>query len=193
MRSDVLRAAIESELEAHKDKLIQLRGKLQKAVDNLDVSGWIYSHHVGVCDIQIRYYNIYIYFIYITKKWVEVYWSIIWNRYCGSMILEIVILTYFDFRVPRLHLCQTWLLPQMRLNLISRIFCPEWISNEEIMATQGNLADLMWCGTCCVAWLLFFQKRWDRSVLSGWLACKTCCKSSIQIPSWYNMVQHIYQ
>jgi hypothetical protein len=39
MRSDVLRAAIESELDAHKDKLIQLRGKLQKAVDNLDVSG----------------------------------------------------------------------------------------------------------------------------------------------------------
>jgi hypothetical protein len=55
-------------LEAHKDKLIQLRGKLQKAVDNLDVSGWIYSHHVGVCDIQIIYYNIYIYILYILQR-----------------------------------------------------------------------------------------------------------------------------
>ena len=38
LRSDVLRNAIESELGDHKAQLIRLRGKLQTAVDDLDVS-----------------------------------------------------------------------------------------------------------------------------------------------------------
>jgi hypothetical protein len=69
------------------------------------------------------------------------------------------------------------------------------------MATQGNLADLMWCGTCCVAWLLFFSKSDETGVFyQGGLHVKHVASLQFKFQvgiTWFNtyinknMINHI--
>ena len=159
MRSDVLRAAIESELDAHKDKLIQLRGKLQKAVDNLDVSGWIYSHHVGVCDIQIRYYNII--YIYILLYYKEVSWSILINHL--ESLLWVHDSWNCNFDIFRLPCAKAASLPDLiaAANAAESDFT-DFLSRVNLKwRDHGNPRksgrfDVMWNMLCCLA--TFFPK-----------------------------------
>ena len=204
MRSDVLRAAIESELEAHKDKLIQLRGKLQKAVDNLDVSGWIYSHHVGVCDIQIRYYNIYIY-IYIYIYYKEVSWSILINHL--ESLLWVHDSWNCNFDIFRLPCAKAASLPDLitAANATESDFT-DFLSRVNLKwRDHGNPRksgrfDVVWNMLCCLA--TFFSKSDETGVFyQGGLHVKHVASLQFKFQvgiTWFNtyinknMINHIW-
>ena len=146
MRSDVLRAAIESELDDHKQKLIRLRGKLQKAVDDLDVSrSNMLATMLGCYHIRSS--------TALASTWIKT------ENVSWFLRLHVYVYHFWSVRLPYTKVDA---LPALAKTADSeeadfRDFLTRVNLKWRDQSNTRKSWQFLWCGTCCVAWLLFFQ------------------------------------
>ena len=162
MRSDILRAAIESELDDHKQKLIRLRGKLQKAVDDLDVSrSKMLATMLGCYKIVVALW----WLVHGSKPkmfhdswgcmYVMMFGYIVWLP-CAKVGAMPALVKTADSEEADFRDFLT------RVNL-------KWRDH----GNTGKSWQFLWCGTCCVAWLLFSKSEGSEVLDQGSLQGKT--------------------